>query len=546
MIFLDATIADVALPSIGTDFDVGECGLQWVVAAYSLTMAMFMMTSASLSDARGGRRAYASGIVVFCGASLTCGLAPTSRCSTSRVRSRESVPRSSSVASLALVGAAYPDRAAKARAVGLWTGIAGVGLAIGPTLGGVLTEAVGWRWIFLINPIVGVVAVALTFAFVAESTDPTSHSFDPVGQLLFIVGIGGVTYALVQAPVDGFSSPAILVPLAVAVVVSGVFVRFELRSNDPMMDVRLFTNGAYTAAILTVFAVLFCGYGTLLVITQYFQNVRDYSPAETGLLLLVFSCQHADGAHRGTPVGPVRQPTADARGGAAGVRRSLTLAFSAGGAVWLTLVGLVLIGLGIGTAVATGTAVAMSDVDPERSGMASGILSSQRARIDRRVRDHGKPPRPRGRRPAARRPRARRPRRIGTLRGRRRRGRRGQPERRAVRDRAGTVGPDRVVQFGGPLGGDRRRRRELRQRDPVRGAVGVRPRRRGAAARVAQVPAGPAVRRRAGRGAPRHLTWQRRWVAAGPNAVPCRRGRPATGATRAREQGTTHVDRHHR
>ena len=222
--------------------------------------------------------------------------------------------------------------------------------------------------------------MALTFAFVAESTDPTSHSFDPVGQLLFIVGIGGVTYALVQAPVDGFSSPAILVPLAVAVVVSGVFVRFELRSSDPMMDVRLFTNGAYTAAILTVFAVLFCGYGTLLVITQYFQNVRDYSPAETGLLLLAFSLPSM-----------LMAPIAGRLSARFGSRRpalvgvllvcaaTLTLAFSAGGAVWLTLVGLVLIGLGIGTAVATGTAVAMSDVDPERSGMASGILSSQRA-----------------------------------------------------------------------------------------------------------------------------------------------------------------------
>ena len=380
MIFLDATITNVALPSIQSDFDVGESGLQWVVAAYSLTMAMFMMTSASLSDARGRRKAYVVGIVLFSGASLACGLAPSIEV-LNLARGVQGVGAAIvNVASLALVGAAYPDRAAKAKAVGLWTGIAGVGLAIGPTLGGVLTEAVGWRWIFLINPIVGVVAVALTFAFVTESTDPTSHSFDPIGQLLFIVGIGGVTYALVQAPVDGFSSPAILVPLAVAVVVSCVFVVFELRSRDPMMDVRLFTNGAYTAAILTVFAVLFCGYGTLLVITQYFQNVRDYSPAETGLLLLAFSLPSM-----------LMAPIAGRLSARFGSRRpalvgvllvcaaTLTLAFSAGGALWLTLVGLVLIGLGIGTAVATGTAVAMSDVDPERSGMASGILSSQRA-----------------------------------------------------------------------------------------------------------------------------------------------------------------------
>ena len=193
------------------------------------------------------------------------------------------------VASLALVGAAYPDRAAKARAVGLWTGIAGVGLAIGPTLGGVLTDTVGWRWIFLVNPFVGLLAIVLTVLFVAESSEPTHHSFDPAGQVLFLIGVGGLTYALVQAPVDGFDSPEIYGPLVISVVVLVGFVLFKLRSRDPMMDVRLFRSAPYTAAILTVFAVLFCGYGTLLVTTQYFQDIRDYSAGRTGVLLLAFS-----------------------------------------------------------------------------------------------------------------------------------------------------------------------------------------------------------------------------------------------------------------
>ncbi|MGB2840263.1 MAG: MFS transporter, partial [Actinomycetes bacterium] len=380
MVLMDATITNVALPSIQSDFGVGESGLQWVVAAYSVTMAMFMMTSASLSDAHGRKRAYLTGIVIFCGASLVCGLAP----SVSVLNIARGIQGMGAavvtVASLALVGAAYPDRASKAKALGLWTGIASVGLAIGPTLGGLLTDSVGWRWIFLVNLFVGAFAIVLTVVFVSESSGSAHHSFDPVGQILFIVGIGGLTYALVQAPVDGLGAPAIYVPMITATVVLVGFVAYELRSNDPMMEMRLFRSPPYTAAILTAFAVLFCGYGALLVTTQYFQNIDQYSAAETGLLLLVFSLPNmvmAPVAGRLSARFGGRQPTL------AGVALvgvgSAVLAYGAGGALWLTLVGLALLGMGIGMAIATSTAMAMTDIDEGRSGMASGILNSQRA-----------------------------------------------------------------------------------------------------------------------------------------------------------------------
>jgi EmrB/QacA subfamily drug resistance transporter len=380
MIFLDATIVNVALPSIQRDFDVGENDLQWVVAAYSLTMAMFMMTSATFSDSWGRRRAYVVGIVVFSGASLACGLAPSVEV-LNATRALQGVGAAIvNVASLALVGAAFPDPAAKAKAVGLWTGIAAVGLAIGPTVGGLLTDSVGWEWIFLLNPIVGLVAVVLTFAFVEESTDPGNHAFDLPGQLLFIAGIGALTFALVQAPVDGFSSTLIIGLLVGSVVVLGVFAWFELRTRDPMMDVRVFADLPYTAAIYTVFAVLFCTYGTLLVITQYFQNVRGYSAEETGLLLLSFSLPSmvmAPIAGRLAARFGGRRPTLT--GIALICLATATLAFGSGHDLGITLVGLLLVGFGAGLAVAPATAVAMSSISPDRSGMASGILSAQRA-----------------------------------------------------------------------------------------------------------------------------------------------------------------------
>ncbi len=380
MIFLDATITNVALPAIQSDFDVGESGLQWVVAGYSLTMAMFMMTSASLSDTRGRRRAYLIGIFIFCGASLACGLAPGVAV-LSFTRAVQGVGAAVvNVASLALVGAAYPEPAAKARAVGIWTGIAGVGVAIGPSVGGVLTETVGWRWIFLVNPLIGAVAVALTVVFVKESSDPAGHSFDPIGQILFIGGVGALTFSLVQAPVYGFGSPVILGPLIGSIVALAVFVVFELRSPDPMMDVRVFRDIPYVGAIVTVFCALFCTYGTLLVITQYLQNIRDYSPEKAGFILLAFSIP----AMAMAPIaGRLTARFGGRRPSLTGLflicLASILLAYGAGRSMWVTLLGLLLIGFGVGSSIAPATAMAMSSIDPERSGMASGILSAQRA-----------------------------------------------------------------------------------------------------------------------------------------------------------------------
>jgi EmrB/QacA subfamily drug resistance transporter len=206
MIYLDATIVNVALPDIQKDFGGGEQALQWVVAAYSLTMGMFIMSSATLADRMGRRRVFILGTLLFMGASALCGLAPTLGV-LDIGRGLQGVGAATvNVASLALVSAAFPDPGRKARAIGIWTGIASVGLAIGPTVGGFLTESVGWRSIFFVNVIVGLLAVVLVRAFVQESSDPASRDLDLRGQLLFIVGVGALTYALIEAPHDGWLS----------------------------------------------------------------------------------------------------------------------------------------------------------------------------------------------------------------------------------------------------------------------------------------------------------------------------------------------------
>lgn len=198
MIFLDALIVNVGLPEIQRAFAVGEAGLQWVVAAYSLGMAMFIMSAATLADLHGRRRWYLIGITVFTMASVACGLAPSLEVLNVARGVQGVAAATANVTSLALVSHAFPDPKQKARAIGIWTAIASIGTAVGPTLGGFLVEHWGWRSIFLVNVPVGIVVVAMTLRFVAESRDDRPRTLDLPGQLLFIATVGAFAYAVIE------------------------------------------------------------------------------------------------------------------------------------------------------------------------------------------------------------------------------------------------------------------------------------------------------------------------------------------------------------
>lgn len=379
MIKLDATVVNVVLPDLQTDFGVGEQGLQWVVAAYSLAMCASMMAAAVFADARGRRRAYLVGVTLFTVASVACGVAPSVDVLGLARGAQGTGAAIVSVASLSLLVQACRTPAAKARAIGAWTGISAVGYAVGPTVGGVLTTAFGWRSIFLVNPVVGVVVIVLTVRFVAESRDPVRRRFDGLGQALFVGGLGLLTYVLIEAPHTG-ASPTMLV---IAVAAVGTLVAFglvELRRPDAMMDLRLFRDPVYSVAIVTVFTVLFTVYGTLLIVTQYLQNVRGHGPIGTGLLMLSMTAPSvvaAPLAGRATSRYGARLPTL--LGVGAICAGTLILALTTGGPVVATLVGLALTGVAGSLAVAPATTIAMGAVPADRSGMASGIIGVQRA-----------------------------------------------------------------------------------------------------------------------------------------------------------------------
>lgn len=380
MIFLDALIVNVALPSIQASFAVDEEGLQWVVAAYSLGMAVFIMTAATLADLHGRRRWYLIGIMVFTLASIVCGIAPSLEV-LNIARGVQGVAAATvNVTSLALVSAAFPDPKQKAHAIGIWTAIASVGTAIGPSLGGVLVEHLGWRSIFLVNVPVGILVVFLSLRYVTESRDERPRQLDLAGQTLFIVAVGALAYALIEGPKAGWGSPLIIALLAAAVIGCFLFVRTEQRSADPMMDVSLFRNHEYALAIGTMFVAFFAVYGMLLLMTQYLQNVQGYSAERTGLMILPFSLVIMLLSPRvGRLVGRFGARPLILLGLCALILGLLTLVVGGDGSAALVMMGFGVCGIGAALCVTPITTLAMTSVPPQRSGMASGIMSAQRA-----------------------------------------------------------------------------------------------------------------------------------------------------------------------
>ena len=380
MIFLDALIVNVGLPAIQAEFRVGEAGLQWVVTAYSLGMAVFIMSSATLADLHGRRRLYVAGIVLFTAASIACGLAPDLAALNVARGVQGAAAAAVTVTSLALVSAAFPDAKAKARAIGIWAAIAGAANAVGPTVGGILIETVGWRSIFWVNVPFGVAVALLALRYVVESRDDHPRTLDLVGQALFMAMVGAFAYAVIEGPKRGWLAPVIVGLFAVTAVMLAAFIVCEKRSADPMMDVTLFRDPTYAMAIITICVTLFTFYGTLLVTTQYLQNVRGFSPVDAGLFLLPFSLAMLVASPlSGRLVGRIGAIIPIRVGLVMMMAGIVVLIVGTARHPVLVTTGLAVTGFGFALSTTPITTLAMTSVPPNRAGMASGIMSAQRA-----------------------------------------------------------------------------------------------------------------------------------------------------------------------
>jgi EmrB/QacA subfamily drug resistance transporter len=286
VVVMDISVVNVALPAIRHDLHATEAGLQWTVDAYTLVLAGFLVLAGSTADRVGRRRVFQLGLAVFGVGSLLCGLAPgTGWLVAARAVQAVGGTMLNPVA-MAIVANTFTGAAERARAIGVFGSVSGLGLALGPILGGGLVDAFGWRAVFWLN--VPVVAVAFLAAarYLPESRAPRARRFDPVGQLLMVVLLGSVVTAIIESGSRGWGSPLIVGLLVVAALAVAGIVRYEPRRADPLLDLRLFRRVQFSSAIvLAVFAL--CGFGAFLfVTTQYLQDVRGMSPVAAGLCLL--------------------------------------------------------------------------------------------------------------------------------------------------------------------------------------------------------------------------------------------------------------------
>jgi EmrB/QacA subfamily drug resistance transporter len=283
---LDLTIVNVALPSIREDLGASVSGLQWTVDAYILVIAMLLMLSGSLGDRFGRRRFFRVGLSLFTLASLLCGLAPSLGFLVA-FRMLQAVGGSMlNPVALGIIVDTFRDPAERARAIGVWGAVVGVSMALGPVIGGALVVASGWRSIFFVNLPIGLTALALTRLYVPESRAERARKFDPVGQVLIVVILGALVYAIIEAPGRGWSSPVTVSLFAIAAVSFIAFLVTESRRRNPVVDLRFFRSVPFSSATAMAVVAFMCVGMFLFVNTLYLQNVRGDSAFVAGLLTL--------------------------------------------------------------------------------------------------------------------------------------------------------------------------------------------------------------------------------------------------------------------
>ncbi|HET8754943.1 MAG TPA: DHA2 family efflux MFS transporter permease subunit [Solirubrobacteraceae bacterium] len=280
---LDVTAVNVALPSIGHDLGADVSGLQWTVDAYTVVLASLLMLAGSTADRFGRKRVFVIGLSVFSTASLLCSVAPSIEALVA-FRALQAVGGSMlNPVAMSIITNTFTDPRERAQAVGIWGAGFGISMALGPILGGSLVAAVDWRSIFWINIPVGLAAIALTLRFVPESRAPQPRRFDPVGQVLMIVLLATLTFAIIEAPALGWSSPAIVAGLAAAAgALIGLLV-YEPRRREPLLDLRFFRSIPFASSIVISVCAFAAFGGFLFLNTLYLQQERGLSPLEAGL-----------------------------------------------------------------------------------------------------------------------------------------------------------------------------------------------------------------------------------------------------------------------
>jgi EmrB/QacA subfamily drug resistance transporter len=380
MIMLDNTVVNVALPAIQRELGISRAELEWTVAAYALTFASVLLTGGKLGDLLGRRLIFVIGLIVFTTSSLFCGLSSTG---TELIAARAVQGVGAALmmpATLSIISATFAVRE-RGMAIGIWAGVSAMALAIGPLLGGIITEHISWNWIFYLNIPIGVAGVVAALLVVPESKDTSREQrLDLPGLLSSGIGLLALVYALIEANQYGWTSTRILVLLVVAVAALVTFVLLELHQRLPMLDLSLFRNGTFAGANLVAILVTLAMFGIFVFFPIYMQTFLGWSPTQAGAALLPWTLMIVVFA-------PIAGKLSDRVGSrwlmaggmsVVGVCCLLLSTVTLHSSFWNLVPAFLLGGLGMSFVMTPMSAAAMGAAPVDKAGVASGVLNTFR------------------------------------------------------------------------------------------------------------------------------------------------------------------------
>ena len=380
MIMLDNTVVNVALPAIQADLNADLSELEWIVAGYALTFAALLLTGGKLADLLGRRLIFVIGLAVFTASSLACGLADSGDVLIAARVVQGVGAALMNPATLSIISATFPPQQ-RGTAIGIWAGISALALAIGPLVGGLLTEHASWHWIFFVNVPVGLIAIAASLLLIDESRDTSAEQrLDLPGLLTSSIGLFSLTYGLIEANTYGWTSGRIIAAFAVAAVALVSFVLLERFQRLPMLDLSLFRNPTFAGANGVMLLVALAMFGVFFFVSLYMQNVLGYSAVQAGAAFLPMTGLIV-------LVAPLAGTASDRFGSRWLMATGMVLLatqlfyFSRLGlheSYWTILPAMIIGGFGMSLVMTPSAAAAMSGVPVDKVGVGSGVLNSAR------------------------------------------------------------------------------------------------------------------------------------------------------------------------
>ena len=377
---IDHTIINVAMPRLVSDLGASAAQLQWIVASYTIVFAGLLLTAGSLGDRFGRRHALLAGLAGFLAGSV---IAATAGSTAMLIAGRCVMGAGGALimpTTLSILVNVFGDPRERAKAIAAWTAASAAGIALGPIIGGALMRSFSWSSVFWINVPLLVAAIAGTMHLVPNSRDPHATRLDPIGAVLSIAAISTLVYAIVQAPEHGWTATSSMANFAVGSVLAVVFVGWELRRDQPMLDVALFRGRGFSAGSITLTLLFFAMAGTVFLQAQYLQVVLGYTPLVAGVAIVPAAAAMllgtGAGAHLAAMHGARVAVTAGTLLATAGI--AVQAAFADGGSYLPTGIGLFLFGLGAGMAMPAATEVIMASLPPSRAGVGSAVNDTVR------------------------------------------------------------------------------------------------------------------------------------------------------------------------